>query len=160
MTTPDNGVDEPTDPDIDLKMPAQRLEPARRQASVVAVVAIGGALGAAARYGAGLIWPTPPGAFPWTTLAVNAAGCAIIGVFMVLITEVWAAHRLLRPFIGTGILGGFTTFSTYAVDIARLVNAGRARTGLAYLALTLLLALAAVWAAAVTTRGLITRRRP
>jgi fluoride exporter len=128
---------------------------------VVAVIAVGGALGAAARYGAGLIWPTGPGTFPWTTLAINAAGCAIIGVFMVLISEVWAAHRLVRPFIGTGVLGGFTTFSTYAIEATRLVEVGRARTGLIYLILTVLVALVAlvaVWAAAAGTRRLITRR--
>jgi CrcB protein len=126
---------------------------------VVAVVAAGGALGASARYGAGLLWPTAPGSFPWTTLGVNAAGCAAIGVLMVLISEVWAAHRLVRPFFGTGILGGFTTFSTYAVDIQRLVAGGRPGVGLAYLAATLLGALAAVWCAAAVTRSLIKRRR-
>ena len=61
-----------------------------------------------------------PGSFPWTTLLVNGVGCAVIGVFMVVITDVWAAHRLVRPFFGTGVLGGFTTFSTYAVDIQKL----------------------------------------
>ncbi|MEW1928700.1 MULTISPECIES: fluoride efflux transporter CrcB [unclassified Streptomyces] len=122
---------------------------------VVAVVAVGGAIGASARYGASLIWPTAPGAFPATTLLVNVVGCALMGVLMVVLTEVRASpHRLLRPFFGTGVLGGFTTFSTYAVDIERLVEGGHARTGLAYLALTLLAALAAVWSAAWATRRL------
>jgi fluoride exporter len=119
---------------------------------VVVAVALGGGAGAAARYGASLLWPTPPGTFPWTTFAVNAMGCAIIGVFMVLINDVWAAHRLVRPFLGTGVLGGFTTFSTYAVDIERLVDGGNPATGLAYLAATPLAALAAVWAAVAATR--------
>ncbi|MEV5752291.1 CrcB family protein [Actinoallomurus sp. NPDC052308] len=157
MTTRESRVDEPTDPDIDLRMPAQRRESARGQVPVVAVVAAGGAVGTAARYGAGLIWPTASGGFPWTTLVVNAAGCAIIGVFMVLISEVWAAHRLLRFFVGTGVLGGFTTFSTYAIEATRLIEVGRARAGLVYLMLTVLVALGAVWAAAVTTRRLIAR---
>jgi fluoride exporter len=125
---------------------------------VVVAVALGGGAGAAARYGASLLWPTPPGTFPWTTFAVNAMGCAIIGVFMVLITDVWAAHRLVRPFFGTGVLGGFTTFSTYAVDVQRLVDAHRAATALAYLTATVLAALAAVWTAAAVTRRVITRR--
>ncbi|MEE1813287.1 MULTISPECIES: fluoride efflux transporter CrcB [Streptomyces] len=129
------------------------------QGSVVAVVALGGALGACARYGATLIWPTAPGGFPWTTLIVNVVGCAVIGVFMVVISEVWTAHRLVRPFFGTGVLGGFTTFSTYAVDIERLVDAGRARTGLAYLGLTLCAALAAVWSAVWATRRVLARRQ-
>ncbi|GAA2349151.1 hypothetical protein SVIO_106720 [Streptomyces violaceusniger] len=89
---------------------------------------------------------------------MNAADCAVIGVFMVIITDVWAAHRLVRPFFGTGVLGGFTTFSTYAVDIQHPVRSGRARTGLAYLAATLLAALAAVWVAAAATRRLISWR--
>ncbi|WP_406252737.1 fluoride efflux transporter CrcB [Streptomyces atratus] len=130
------------------------------QGSVVAVVALGGATGACARYGATLIWPTAPGGFPWTTLIVNVAGCAVIGVFMVVISEVWPAHRLVRPFFGTGVLGGFTTFSTYAVDIQRLVDGGRVRSGLGYLGLTLFAALAAVWSAVWATRRALAWRQP
>ncbi|MGW2083884.1 fluoride efflux transporter CrcB [Streptomyces sp. NPDC001880] len=130
------------------------------QGSVVAVVALGGAIGASARYGATLIWPTAPGGFPWTTLIVNVVGCAVIGVFMVVISEVRPVHRLVRPFFGTGVLGGFTTFSTYAVDIQRLVDAGRVRAGLGYLGLTLFAALAAVWSAVWATRRVLAWRQP
>ena len=129
------------------------------QTAVVAVVALGGATGASARYGAGLLWPTAAGGFPWTTLVVNAIGCAVIGVFMVVISEAWAAHRLVRPFFGTGVLGGFTTFSTYAVDIERLVSEDRAGTGLVYLGVTPLAALAAVWSAVWLTRRALAWRR-
>lgn len=152
-------VGEPVDPDVDLHVPVQRLGTWRAQVPVVAVVALGGATGASARYGASLLWPTAGGGFPWTTLVVNAVGCALIGVFMVVISDVWAAHRLVRPFFGTGVLGGFTTFSTYAVDIQKLVDADRARVGLAYLGLTPLVALAAVWSAAWTTRWIVTWRQ-
>ncbi|AOR36130.1 chromosome condensation protein CrcB [Streptomyces fodineus] len=131
----------------------------RTQAPVVAVVALGGALGACARYGFTLAWPTPPGGFPWATFWTNVIGCAVIGVFMVLITDVWAAHRLVRPFFGTGVLGGFTTFSTYAVDIRKLVDAGRPGPGLAYLAATPCAALAAVWLASVAARRVLIRRQ-
>ncbi|OIK00811.1 CrcB protein [Streptomyces sp. MUSC 14] len=156
MTAPNPQVDESADPGVDLRVPARPREAEwRAQAPVVAVVAIGGAIGASARYGAGLVWPAA-GVFPWTTLWVNTAGCAVIGVFMVLITEVWQAHRLVRPFFGTGVLGGFTTFSTYAVDIRKLVDGGHPRTALAYLAVTLCAALTAVWLAASTTRRLVT----
>lgn len=134
--------------------------PLNPQAPVVAVVALGGAAGACARYGASLLWPTAGDGFPWTTLVVNVIGCAVIGVFMVVISEVWAAHRLVRPFFGTGVLGGFTTFSTYAVDIQRLIDDGRARSGLAYLGLTLLAALAAVWSAVWLTRRVLAWRQP
>ncbi|MDY0812945.1 CrcB family protein [Kitasatospora purpeofusca] len=129
----------------------------RGQGPTVAVVAAGGALGAAARYGAGLLRPTGPSAFPWTTLLVNVAGCAVIGVFLVVITEGRPAHPLVRPFFGTGVLGGFTTFSTYEADFRRLVAEGRPGPAAAYLALTLLAALTAVWAAAGLTRGLLRR---
>ncbi|MFF4183654.1 fluoride efflux transporter CrcB [Streptomyces sp. NPDC001691] len=153
-------VARPTDPDVDLAVPAQRREVAHGLGPVVAVVALGGVVGACARYGASLLWVTHPGSFPWTTLLVNGVGCAVIGVFMVVITEVWAAHRLVRPFFGTGVLGGFTTFSTYAVDIQKLLAAGQPRAGLAYLALTLVTALTMVWSAVwVTRRALVRRRR-
>ncbi|MGW0577380.1 fluoride efflux transporter CrcB, partial [Streptomyces sp. NPDC002920] len=129
------------------------------QLPVVAVVAAGGGIGAAARYAAALWWPTRTGGFPWTTFWVNIVGCAVIGVFLVLITEVLTVHRLVRPFFGTGVLGGFTTFSTYAVDIQRLADGGRTATALAYLAATLCAALAAVWLAATATRQVFARRR-
>ncbi|MEU3464190.1 fluoride efflux transporter CrcB [Streptomyces sp. NPDC006733] len=124
---------------------------------LLAVIALGGAAGACARYGAALLWPTPAGAFPWTTLLVNTVGCAVMGVFMVLISEVWAVHPLVRPFFGTGVLGGFTTFSTYAVDIRGLLEHGEPATGLAYLAGTALAALAAVWTGTALGRRLAVR---
>ncbi|MCB5909519.1 fluoride efflux transporter CrcB [Streptomyces sp. SF28] len=143
---------------MDLRVPVRRETP-HGQRAVLAVVALGGTIGASARYGASLLWPTAVGTFPWTTLVVNVVGCAVIGVFMVLISDVWAAHRLVRPFFGTGVLGGFTTFSTYAVDIQRLLAHGRATTGLAYLALTLVAALASVWTAATLTRRVVEWRQ-
>ncbi|QHC28127.1 fluoride efflux transporter CrcB [Streptomyces sp. HF10] len=130
----------------------------RAQSPVVAVVAAGGALGACARYGLSLAWTTAPDGFPWATFWTNLIGCAVMGVFMVFITEVWAAHRLVRPFFGTGVLGGFTTFSTYTVDIRRLVEAGRPGIGLVYLVATPCAALAAVWLASATARRVLTRR--
>ncbi|MFC9504312.1 fluoride efflux transporter CrcB [Streptomyces sp. NPDC057002] len=129
--------------------------PWRAQTLVVTVVALGGGAGAAARYAASLWWPSAAGGFPWTTLWVNVAGCAVIGVFMVVITEIRAVHPLVRPFFGTGVLGGFTTFSTYAVDIRKLLETGHVGTGLAYLAATPLTALAAVWLGALSTRRLL-----
>ncbi|KUN41540.1 hypothetical protein AQJ30_01745 [Streptomyces longwoodensis] len=129
------------------------------QLSVVGVVAVGGGLGALARYAAAQGWPTAQGGFPWTTLWVNVVGCAVIGVFLVLITEVLTApHRLVRPFFGSGVLGGFTTFSTYAVDLQRLFDSGHARTAVAYLVATPCAALTAVWLAATATRRVLLGR--
>ncbi|WP_405015441.1 fluoride efflux transporter FluC [Kitasatospora sp. NBC_01539] len=127
------------------------------QGAAVAVVAVGGALGASARYGAALAWPTGRDAFPWTTLFVNTLGCALIGIFLVLLTETGSPHPLWRPFVGTGVLGGFTTFSTATVDVQRLVDHGAPARGLAYLAATVLAALTAVWVAAGSTRRLVGR---
>ncbi|MEU6606752.1 fluoride efflux transporter CrcB [Streptomyces shenzhenensis] len=130
-------------------------------AQVLTVIAVGGAIGACARYAAALLWPTGTADFPWTTLGVNAVGCLVIGVFLVAITEGWTAHPLLRPFFGTGVLGGFTTFSTYCADIERLVRAERVGLALAYLLATVVLALVAVRIGAVAARRLaLTRRRP
>lgn len=70
---------------------------------------------------------------------------------MVLITEAWTAHRLVRPFLGVGVLGGFTTFSTYASRCSRRC-AGAVRTGLLYLAGTLVAALVAVRLGVTLTR--------
>ena len=138
-----------------------RVRPAfRTQVPVVAVVALGGGAGAVARYAASLWWPTPAHGFPWTILWVNVVGCAVIGVFMVIITEVRTAHPLLRPFFGTGVLGGFTTFSTYAVDVRDLLDGGKAGAGLVYLAVTPLAALAAVWTAAAAARRVLIWRQP
>jgi CrcB protein len=116
----------------------------RAQAPVVAVVALGGGAGAAARYAASQWWPTPAGGFPWTILWVNVVGCFVIGVFMVIISEVRTAHPLVRPFFGTGVLGGFTTFSTYAVDTRTLLAAHHPGTAAAYLGGTLGVGLVAV----------------
>ncbi|MGW4806266.1 fluoride efflux transporter CrcB [Kitasatospora sp. NPDC004272] len=131
----------------------------RGQGRVVAVVSAGGVLGASARYGAGLLWPTARDAFPWTTLLVNLVGCALIGVVLVVLTEGRRTpHPLLRPFLATGILGGFTTFSTYAVDAQQLFDHALPGRALLYLAGTLLAALVAVWAAASATRAVLLGR--
>jgi CrcB protein len=119
---------------------------------VLGVISAGGALGALARYGLATAWPHRPGTFPWATFATNVTGCLLIGVLMVLITEVWTAHRLLRPFLGTGVLGGYTTFSTYAVDGQQLMTAGATGTALLYLAATLTAALTATYVGITLTR--------
>lgn len=125
---------------------------------VLGVVALGGVIGALLRFQAGLIWPTPAGAFPTTILLVNLVGCLVMGVFMVLITEYWTPHPLLRPFFGTGVLGGFTTFSTYSLDIVSLFRLGRPLTAASYLVLTPIGAMLAVGLGILATRRIVTRR--
>jgi CrcB protein len=133
---------------------------ARVQPDVLAVIAVGGVIGAEARYGAGVLLPHASDAFPWSTLLVNALGCLLIGALMAVLTETTAPHRLTRPFLGVGVLGGFTTFSTYAVDVQRLLLADRPAPALAYLVGTVAAALVAVWLGAAATRGLVRRARP
>lgn len=96
---------------------------------MLSVVSAGGALGASVRYGLDQAFPTGPGGFPWAIFWVNVSGCLLIGVLMVLVVDVWAGRPLIRPFLGVGVLGGFTTFSTYAVDFQRLVDAGAPASG-------------------------------
>ena len=74
-----------------------------------------------------------PSWFPWSTLVVNVSGCLAIGVVLVLVVERWAHRPLARPFLSTGVLGGFTTFSTYAVDTRGLLGTGHAELALVYL---------------------------
>ncbi|WP_299529289.1 CrcB family protein [uncultured Streptomyces sp.] len=127
---------------------------------VLAAVSAGGALGTAARYAATLAWPTAPDAFPWTVFAVNVTGCALIGVLMALVAErAVPAHPLVRPFLGVGVLGGFTTFSTYAADVSKLLARQEVLTALAYAGATVAAALGAVWAATTATRAAVDRGR-
>ena len=141
------------DPDIDLHIPAQRRE---CTIPVLATIALGGSLGGMARYGLELAFPAQPGRVPWATFTANVMGCLLIGVLMVLITEVWSPHRLVRPFLGVGLLGGFTTFSTYAVEVRALLVPGSAPLALGYLTGTLLSCLVATLTAVALTR-LVTR---
>lgn len=155
----ESAAQEPVDSDIDLHR-GRAQAPRRDEATVLVLVAAGGALGAGARYLIGAFWPVDTVGFPASTLAVNVLGCALIGVLMVLITEVWSTRRHLRPFLGTGLLGGFTTFSTYTIGIQQLLDGSHADIALLYLVATPLSALLAVWATATTTRRLVGRRMP
>ncbi|MGR3485763.1 MAG: fluoride efflux transporter FluC [Paracoccaceae bacterium] len=92
----------------------------------------GGALGAGARGALGLWLPGP-----WTTLAVNVAGCFAIGLL-------WSSLGRAHPFLVTGLLGGFTTFSAFSLDALRLLDEGRTATALSYVAASVALSLAAV----------------
>ena len=119
---------------------------------VLGVIAAGGAIGAVARYALIAAFPHPAAGFGWAAFGVNVSGCLLIGVLMVLITEVRQAHRLVRPFLATGVLGGYTSFSTYVVDIQHALIAGAPQVALAYAAGTLAVALAATGAGIRLTR--------
>lgn len=121
---------------------------------MLAVVALGGALGSVSRYGVAELSPVSGAVFAWSTLLVNAVGCLIIGAFMVMLGELWTPHRLVRPFFGVGVLGGFTTFSTYIVDAGGLVAGGRVLLAGIYMACTVVLAIACVVAGAKAARAM------
>ena len=127
--------------------------------AVIGVIAVGGAIGSLLRYQAGLSWPTPIGTFPTTTLLINVLGCLLIGAFMIVISDVWNAHRLIRPFVGTGVLGGFTTFSTYCLDIVNLVRLGHPASAAFYLVITAIGAMLAVALGMLGTRRVVAARR-
>ncbi len=123
--------------------------------AVVAAVALGGAAGAAARYGVGEAFG--PRAAPLGTLSVNVVGCALMGVLVAVVIDRWPDHRVLRPALGTGVLGGFTTFSSYAVGVLELARDERVPAALAHLVATPVLALLAVWGGTVLARRMLTR---
>jgi CrcB protein len=129
----------------------------RRNAEVLGVIAAGGVIGAEARYGLTLLIQS--GDVPWATLIANAAGCLLIGVLMVVLLELTAPHRLVRPFLGIGVLGGFTTFSTYAVETRVLLDDGHVALALGYLAATPVVALLFAYAGTAFARSVISRRR-
>jgi fluoride exporter len=133
--------------------PVRVLDPLHGQGRALGVIAAGGAVGALARYGVGLLLPHGAGTFPLGTFLVNVVGCLLIGVLVVVVTEWTQAHPLVRPFLVTGILGGFTTFSTYAVDSERLLADGRVGTAVAYLVGTLAAAVVATWAGIRSARA-------
>jgi fluoride exporter len=134
----------------------------RKGVDVLAVIAAGGVLGAEARYAAGTLLPHARDAWPWSTLLVNLSGCLLIGVLMVVIIELAYGHRLLRPFLGVGVLGGYTTFSTATVETLTLITAGRTGAAIGYLVVTPTVSVLACGVGIVTTRLLAGRspRRP
>jgi CrcB protein len=144
------------DPDVDLADPAARRHFAGpRRYAVLGAIALGGVVGAEARYGLAVLLPPAAGRWPWATLLTNTSGCLLIGVLMVVITERVRPHPLVRPLLGVGVLGGYTTFSTYAVDAVTAAQSGRAGTAVLSAAATPLLALLAVAIGARATRRLV-----
>ena len=116
-------------------------------------VAAGGAIGSSLRYlvnvsAMRLFGP----AFPWATLTVNVIGSFLIGALVV-----WFANRdlmRLAPFLMTGVLGGFPTFSAFSLDTVTLWQRGEATTAMIYVAASIILSLAALLAGMATVRGL------
>lgn len=101
-------------------------------------VALGGAIGASLRHLVGL-WV----GFPWGTLSVNVAGSLIMGLLAALVLFGAKGPSPVAPFLMTGVLGGFTTFSAFSLDVMRLVETGRLGTASLYVVASVVLSIGA-----------------
>ena len=120
---------------------------------------MGGAIGAMARYAIDVAADSAALAQPWATLAVNVVGCALMGALVSYVLAHPGRHRLWRPFLGVGVLGGFTTFSAFAADVVLLADAGAWVANAMYVVATLAGGLFAVWIGYATGHAL-SRSRP
>lgn len=123
--------------------------------SVIAAVAAGGAIGAVARYVvmAGVTHYLGPG-FPWGTLVVNILGSFAMGVLIELSALVWSPGPEIRALIAIGLLGAFTTFSTFSLDVVSLLQRGALVPAGLYVAGSVLLCVAGLYAGLAVVRAL------
>lgn len=166
-----SGDELPVDPDldtIDLAEPSRDgLAPRhgarsrrRAQPDVLGAIALGGALGAPARYGVAQLIHVPPAGFPWATYWTNISGSFALGLILALMLERFPPSRYLRPFVATGFLGAYTTYSTFAVETVVLTKDGHVGLALAYASASLLGGCAMAWAGIWTAgRVPLPRRR-
>ncbi|RZU33736.1 fluoride efflux transporter CrcB [Blastococcus saxobsidens] len=108
------------------------------------LAALGGALGALGRWSLAGALPSSPAGWPWATFLVNLTGCLVMGMLLA-----WLAHRSpeppwARPFLGVGVLGGWTTYSAFAVEVVGLVKDGVAVLAAAYVLASVIGSVAAV----------------
>jgi fluoride exporter len=147
------------DSDVDLSDPAQRAEIRPREWDILLATAIGGVLGALARYELGRGLAHTATQIPWSTVVINVSGCLAIGALMSVLLSAATPPRLARPFLGVGVLGGYTTFSSFATDAVGLSVHHRAALAAAYLGATIVACAAAVWIANAVGLALIRRLR-
>ena len=138
---------------VPVPVPAPRRH--RNELAVLAAVAVGGALGAPARYGVAQLVHVGPGAFPWATFVINVTGSLVLGVVVVVVARRFPSDRFLRPFVATGFLGAYTTYSTFAVEAVVLARDGRPAVAGAYAAASLVAGFAAAAAGLAVGRGLV-----
>jgi fluoride exporter len=132
-----SAVDPPLDPD---------LAEAASRPLLLTVIGVGGALGTLARYELGVHVRTAGDyGFSYATFIANVAGAFLLGLLVSLAARFWPRAHYLRPALGTGVLGGFTTFSTYMVETDLRLAHGHATVGLLYVLATLVCGLAAAY---------------
>jgi CrcB protein len=102
------------------------------------LAAFGGALGALARWGVATALPHSPGGWPWATLLVNLTGCLLLGALTAALTARSPEPPWARPFLAVGVLGGYTTYSAFAVEVVELTDAGAAALAAGYVLVSVL----------------------
>jgi CrcB protein len=130
---------------------AQALMPVfdRRE---LATIFAGGALGALARAALVEALPTAAGSWPWPTFGLNVAGAFMLGYFVTRLQERLPLTRYHRPFLGTGLCGALTTFSTMQVELLKMIDGERYGLAAGYAAASIAAGFAAVWAATSIVR--------
>ena len=119
------------------------------------LVALGGGLGAALRHLSGIAALRLFGSgFPYGTLFVNVVGSFVMGAFIELLTRRFGGSNELRLFVATGVLGGFTTFSSFSLDTAFLTERGDLALAALYVIGSVVLGIAALFAGLALVRSL------
>ncbi len=152
---PDLSPDDPGEPSL-WHRPTARIHRSR-QPEVLALIAAGGFIGALGRYELGLVWKTPPSGIPWVTFTINTSGAFLLGVILTILLELPRPNRYLRPFLCVGVLGAWTTMSTFAVETDLLLKDRHLGAGISYVAVTVIVGLSVVWLGIVTGRGVAGR---
>lgn len=117
----------------------------REHGDLLAPIAAGGALGSLARWGLAVALPTGDGAgLPWATLIANVSGSLLLGLLMAFVLGPWSRTRYLRPFLGVGVLGGYTTFSTYELE-TYVLGGDAPALALLYLFVSVVAGIGAAW---------------
>ncbi|MGB5076127.1 MAG: CrcB family protein [Sphingorhabdus sp.] len=118
----------------------------------ILLVMAGGALGAAMRFGLARSVPLGAGGWPWPTFVANIIGGLAMGVLAGWLLRGNSAAEPLRLFLGVGLLGGFTTFSAFSLEMAHMIQRGQAVLAAAYALTSVLLALGAIFAGIMLAR--------
>ena len=108
-------------------------------------VALGGALGSCGRYGVSIIFGSKSLSFPYATFTVNFLGSLVLGVLLAASFLDADKNLSFKLFLTTGLMGGFTTYSTFSFETVALLRHGHTGTAIGYLGATLLVCLMASW---------------